>query len=203
MDRSKFYTLDYSGFAYYNISRAYNDLKCNEHLINSLYKVNKPFYNNLFLYSFKIGMSNLKETLKLLAKIKKSSNYSEFYKNIIKNEEIRKLYIELADELEKTEDKPNSINAKYLSMRNDVFHYCTEPDDFDFYKSTTETLIKKNIHINIHENKKGNYDYEYGIDLPLVYGNFGEDQFVEVKNLRKKVIILLKLILNNYYKSLS
>lgn len=203
MKRSKFYTLDYNGFLYYNISRAYNDLFLNNTLFENLYSNKDELAQSSALYIFKNGMSNLKEILKLLRKVKTSSNYKHIYDNWMLDTEIKTLYDSLTDEIEEPKDRPNSINARYLSIRNDVFHYCTDTKDYRFYVDINTKLINNNIDVKINCDTNGDYSYEIGSDLPLTYGTFDNNGLEEINNLRNTIINLLHTILKKYYKSIK
>lgn len=203
--REKFYKPDYTGFAYYNISRLYNDLFINTQMFDSIYKGNKDTENsqlsNMLMYLFKNLVSNLKEGLKLLGTIKRSPYYKELYDNWNTNEEVRKLFEELNDETLKPEEYPDTVNAKYLSFRNDVFHYCVQPKDFELYKKINKTLIDENIDVGIclYDNK---YHYEIGVDMPLAHDIFNETALQEVTVLKEKIMKLLNLILTEYINKL-
>lgn len=201
IERKQFYTSDYDGFAYYNISRLYNDLFINSYMFESVYNGNKENdnseLNNMLMYLFKNLVSNLKEGLKLLGTIMRSPYYKELYTEWNKNEEVRKLFEELNDETLKPEDYPNTINAKYLSFRNDVFHYCVQPKDFDMYKKINKSLIEEKVNVGICklDNK---YHYEIGIDMPLAHDIFNEQALHEVTQLKEKIMRLLNIILTEY-----
>ena len=203
INRSDYYTKDYSGFAYYNLSRLYNDLYINSCLFESIQNSSESdLSKNMILYVFKNLMSNLKEGLKLLGIIKRSPYYNALYQHFLEDNEIKKIFEEIDDETKKPEDYPNTVNFKYLSVRNDVFHYCTKPEDFEVYKSINKTLEVKDINVLI-VNKDKKYCYEFGVDLPLAYGVFNNTSLIEITNLKNKVMHLLNLILTNYFITFS
>ena len=116
-----------------------------------------------------------------------------------KNGRIDKSLNEISDELEKPKNHENTVNAKYLNYRNEVFHYCNETKDFEEYKLIQESLQKQKLNVLIEENDKGGYIHEIGVDIQISNGIFNETTIKEVNELKEKVQLIMREILNDYY----
>ena len=195
IDREKYYKDDYEGFAIFLITRAYNDLQMNTALFNN---VKGKASDEAQIYFFKLLTSHLKETLKVLGTIKRSSRFEGIMQKWERNELIKKILLDIADELEKPKNRPNSINAKYLNFRNEVFHYCIENKDFEEYKSIQKQLKVNGINVLLSKDEKGKYEHELGVDIQISQGIFNEQSIEEVDKLRRKIQTLLREILNDY-----
>jgi len=195
IDRKKYYKDDYEGFAIFLITRAYNDLQINTTLFN---KVKGECSYEAQIYFFKLLTAHLKETLKILGIIKRSDRFKGIMAKWESNIIVKKILIEISDELENPKNNPDTINAKYLNFRNEVFHYCIESKDFDEYKEIQKDLEQKNINVLVEKNEKGKYKHEVGVDIQISQGIFDETTIEEVNGLRKKVQIILREILNDY-----
>ena len=115
------------------------------------------------------------------------------------NKIIDKTLNEISDELENPTTYKDTVNAKYLNYRNEVFHYCNEPKDFEEYKSIQKNLKKQKLNVVIEENNKGAYSHELGVDIQISQSIFNENTVNEVNELKKKVQLILREILNDYY----
>lgn len=195
IDREKYYKDDYEGFAIFLITRAYNDLQINTTLFN---KVKGDASYEARIYFFKLLTAHLKETLKILGTIKRSDRFTGIMAKWENNVLVKRILLEIADELENPRNKPNTINAKYLNFRNEVFHYCIESKDFEEYKDIQEDLKQKNMNVLVSKNKKGQYEHEVGVDIQISQGIFNEKTIEEVDGLRRKVQTILREILNDY-----
>ena len=195
IDRENYYKSDYEGFAIFLITRAYNDLQMNTALFNN---VKGKARDEAQIYFFKLLTSHLKETLKVLETIKNSSRFKGIMQKWERNELIKKILLDISDELEKPKNRPNSVNAKYLNFRNEVFHYCVENKDFEEYKAIQEYLKANDINVLLSKDEKGKYKHEVGVDIQISQSIFNEQSIKEVDNLRKKVQTLLREILNDY-----
>ena len=195
IDREKYYKDDYEGFAIFLITRAYNDLQINTTLFN---KVKGDASYEAQIYFFKLLTAHLKETLKILGTIKRSDRFTGIMATWENNVLVKRILLEIADELENPRNKPNTINAKYLNFRNEVFHYCIESKDFEEYKDIQEDLKQKNMNVLVSKNKKGQYEHEVGVDIQISQGIFNEKTIEEVDGLRRKVQTILREILNDY-----
>ncbi len=195
IDREKYYKDDYEGFAIFLITRAYNDLQINTTLFN---KVKGDASYEAQIYFFKLLTAHLKETLKILGTIKRSDRFTGIMAKWENNVLVKRILLEIADELENPRNKPNTINAKYLNFRNEVFHYCIESKDFEEYKDIQEDLKQKNMNVLVSKNKKGQYEHEVGVDIQISQGIFNEKIIEEVDGLRRKVQTILREILNDY-----
>ncbi len=195
IDREKYYKDDYEGFAIFLITRAYNDLQINTTLFN---KVKGDASYEAQIYFFKLLTAHLKETLKILGTIKRSDRFTGIMAKWENNVLVKRILLEIADELENPRNKPNTINAKYLNFRNEVFHYCIESKDFEEYKDIQEDLKQKNMNVLVSKNKKGQYEHEVGVDIQISQGIFNEKTIEEVDRLRRKVQTILREILNDY-----
>ena len=127
IDRTNYYTEDYEGFAIFLITRAYNDLQINTSLFDGVKGNGKE---EAQIYFFKLLTSHLKETLKLLGIIKRTDRFKGIMNKWRRNKIIDKTLNEISDELEKPTIYKETVNAKYLNYRNEVFHYCNEAKDF-------------------------------------------------------------------------
>lgn len=201
IDRSKYYKEDEEGFMIYLISRLYNDLQINTALYNSISNKNSILNDNAEIYLFKILISHLKEGLKILGIMKRSPRYNKIFAEWENsNEIIDNIMKDISDELENPKNYPNTTNAKFLDIRNEVFHYCIqEHKDYTYYKNCQRNMIdeKYDVCIEIDEFKK--YKYEVGVDMPLTNEFFTDESIAEVNKLKNKVVVLLKEILTNYY----
>lgn len=196
IDRKNYYTKDYEGFAIFLITRAYNDLQINTSLFDGVKGNGKE---EAQIYFFKLLTSHLKETLKLLGVIKRTDRFKGIMKKWRSNKIIDETLNEISDELEKPTTHEDTVNAKYLNYRNEVFHYCNEAKDFEEYKSIQNSLEKQKLNVVIEENSKGVYSHELGVDIQISQGIFDEKTINEVNELKKKVQLILKEILKDYY----
>lgn len=196
IDRKNYYTEDYEGFAIFLITRAYNDLQINTSLFDGVKGNGKE---EAQIYFFKLLTSHLKETLKLLGVIKRTDRFKGIMKKWRSNKIIDETLNEISDELENPTTHKDTVNAKYLNYRNEVFHYCNEAKDFEEYKSIQNSLEKQKLNVVIEENSKGVYSHELGVDIQISQGIFDENTINEVNELKKKVQLILKEILNDYY----
>lgn len=195
--RLNYYTNDRYGFAIYLISRLYNDLNINQQLFKSL-KDQK--YDSIKIYLFKITLAHLKEALKLFGKLTKSLHYNDFYSDMIKDPENKQILDEIKDEFENPKNYPNTVNAKYLNVRNDIFHYGVDNDDFDEYIKIQKELGTKGVFVTLNINND-KYISEIGVDFPKMYNVFDEKSGEEVNQLLNKIIKLCINILSNYSKN--
>ena len=204
IDRNKYYKNDEEGFMIYLISRLYNDLQINTALLKSTTDQDSILSDNAEIYLFKILISHLKEGLKILGIMKRSPKYNNIFNSwISSNQIIKKIVEDISDELENPKEHPDSINAKYLEIRNEVFHYCIQDSsDFECYKTCQQDMINENYDICLEIDKFGKYAYEIGVDVPLTKNIFTIDAMGEVNKLQNKVVILLKEILTDYYKKI-
>lgn len=196
IDRTNYYTEDYEGFAIFLITRAYNDLQINTSLFDGVKGNGKE---EAQIYFFKLLTSHLKETLKLLGIIKRTDRFKGIMNKWRRNKIIDKTLNEISDELEKPTIYKETVNAKYLNYRNEVFHYCNEAKDFEEYKSIQKNLEKEKLNVVIEENDKGFYSHELGVDIQISQGIFNKNTVNEVNELKKKVQLILREILNDYY----
>lgn len=205
ISRNKYYKKDEEGFMIYLVSRLYNDLQINTALLKSATEQDSILSDNAEIYLFKILISHLKEGLKILGIMKRSSKYNTIFNSWINsNPIIKKIVTDISDELENPKEHPDSINAKYLEIRNEVFHYCIqEPSDFECYKTCQQDMINENYDICLEIDKFGKYAYEVGVDVPLTKNIFTIDTMGEVNKLQNKVVVLLKEILTDYYKKVE
>lgn len=197
IDRSEYYKEDYEGFAIFLITRAYNDLQINTSLFNS---VEGKSMEEAQIYFFKLLTSHLRETLKILGVIKRSDRFKEIMNKWRKNTIIDKTISELSDEFEKPSTHKDTVNAKYLDYRNEVFHYCSDSKDYIEYKEIQKNLKSQNLNVVIEEDKGGNYVHEMGVDIQISQGIFNANTVKEVNDLKEKIQLLLREILNDYYK---
>lgn len=196
--RLNYYTNNRYGFAIYLISRLYNDLNINQQLFKSL---KSPKYDSIKIYLFKITLAHLKEALKLFGRLTKSHYYKEFYIDMIKNPENKQIFSEIKDEFENPKDYPNTVNAKYLDVRNDIFHYGIENDDFNEYVKIQGNLDDKEVFVTLNINNNSKYISEIGVDFPKMYNVFDEKSGEEVNQLLNKIIKLCRNILSDYSKN--
>lgn len=198
INREEYYKEDYEGFAIFLVTRAYNDLQMNTSLFDN---VKGKASDEAKIYFFKLLTAHLKETLKILGTIKRSDRFLGIMKKWENNKLVKQILGEISDELEKPREKPNTVNAKYLDFRNEVFHYCTKSVDFEEYKSIQKDLKKKDLNVLISKNKTGKYEHEIGVDIQISQGVFYDENAIkEVNNLRIKVQTVLKEILIDYLK---
>ena len=198
--REIYYTNDYDGFAIYLVSKIYNDLLISDRLFNSI--SNEHELSDISkIYLFKLNISHLKESLKLFGKLISSENFVSFYTSIKDNCEIVKLLDDIHDELGNPNDYPNTVNAKYLDIRNTVFHYGTLPCDYEKYLENQSDLCAQNIDVKIVLDDNNKYVYEIGTDFPQIYSIFDSGSIVEIRKLLSKVIKICQLILNSYIES--
>lgn len=205
IDRNKYYKEDEEGFMIYLISRLYNDLQINTALLKSITDQDSILSDNAEIYLFKILISHLKEGLKILGIMKTSPKYNKIFNSWINsNTVIKKIVTDISEELEEPKEHPNSVNARFLEIRNEVFHYCIkQPSDFEYYKLCQKDMIDENYDICLEIDKFGRYAYEIGVDVPITKNIFTIDAMSEVNKLQNKVVILLKEILTDYYKKMA
>lgn len=196
INRKKYYKEDYEGFAIFLITRAYNDLQINTSLFDSVKGEGKE---EAQIYFFKLLTSHLKETLKLLGIIKRANRFKGIMEKWKSNKLVDKTLNEILDELENPTIYKNTVNAKYLNFRNEVFHYCNETKDFEEYKLIQSNLEKQKLNVVIEENNKGVYSHEVGVDIQISQGIFNENTINEVNELKNKVQLILRETLNDYY----
>lgn len=201
LDRSKYYKEDEEGFMIYLLSRLYNDLQINTALYNSISNKNNILSDNAEIYLFKILISHLKEGLKILGIMKRSPKYNTILsKWINSNKIIDEIMKDISDELENPKNYPNTTNARFLDIRNEVFHYCIqEAKDYIYYKNCQKDMINERFDVCIETDKFEKYKYEVGVDMPLTKNVFTEEAIEEVNKLKNKVVVLLKEILTDYY----
>lgn len=200
-DRSKYYKEDEEGFMIYLLSRLYNDLQINTALYNSISNKNNILSDNAEIYLFKILISHLKEGLKILGIMKRSPKYNTILsKWINSNKIIDEIMKDISDELENPKNYPNTTNARFLDIRNEVFHYCIQDSkDYIYYKNCQKDMIDERFDVCIETDKFEKYKYEVGVDMPLTKNVFTEEAIEEVNKLKNKVVVLLKEILTDYY----
>lgn len=205
IDRNKYYKEDEEGFMIYLISRLYNDLQINTALLKSITDQDSILSDNAEIYLFKILISHLKEGLKILGIMKTSPKYNKIFNSWINsNTVIKKIVTDISEELEEPKEHPNSVNARFLEIRNEIFHYCIkQPSDFEYYKLCQKDMIDENYDICLEIDKFGRYAYEIGVDVPITKNIFTIDAMSEVNKLQNKVVILLKEILTDYYKKMA
>lgn len=196
INRKKYYKEDYEGFAIFLITRAYNDLQINTSLFDSVKGEGKE---EAQIYFFKLLTSHLKETLKLLGIIKRADRFKGIMEKWRNNKLVDETLNEISNELEKPTIYKNTVNAKYLNFRNEVFHYCNEAKDFEEYKLIQSNLEKQKLNVVIEENNKGVYSHEIGVDIQISQGIFNANTINEVNELKNKVQLILREILNDYY----
>lgn len=196
INRKKYYKEDYEGFAIFLITRAYNDLQINTSLFDSVKGEGKE---EAQIYFFKLLTSHLKETLKLLGIIKRADRFKGIMEKWRNNKLVDETLNEISNELEKPTIYKNTVNAKYLNFRNEVFHYCNEAKDFEEYKLIQSNLEKQKLNVVIEENNKGVYSHEVGVDIQISQGIFNANTINEVNELKNKVQLILREILNDYY----
>lgn len=196
IEREKYYKNNYEGFAIFLVTRAYNDLQINTSLFESLKDEGNE---EAQIYLFKLLTAHLKETLKILGIIKRSDRFKGIMNKWRQNLLVDKIFDEISEELEKPSMHPNTVNAKYLDFRNDVFHYCSDTKDFEEYKVIQNDLKQKNINVLIQSSKENKYLHELGVDIQISQGIFNQDTIKEVNNLKIKVQTILKEILNDYF----
>lgn len=201
LDRSKYYKEDEEGFMIYLLSRLYNDLQINTALYNSISNKNNILSDNAEIYLFKILISHLKEGLKILGIMKRSPKYNKIlFKWIDSNKIVDQIMKDISDELENPKNYPNTTNARFLDIRNEVFHYCIqEVKDYIYYKNCQKDMIDERFDVCIETDKFEKYKYEVGVDMPLTKNVFTEEAIEEVNKLKNKVVVLLKEILTDYY----
>lgn len=201
LDRSKYYKEDEEGFMIYLLSRLYNDLQINTALYNSISNKNNILSDNAEIYLFKILISHLKEGLKILGIMKRSPKYNKiFSKWINSNKIVDQIMKDISDELESPKNYPSTVNARFLDIRDEVFHYSIkETKDYIYYKNCQRDMIDKKFDVCIETDKFEKYKYEVGVDMPLAKNVFTEEAIEEVNKLKNKVVVLLKEILTDYY----
>lgn len=201
LDRSKYYKEDEEGFMIYLLSRLYNDLQINTALYNSISNKNNILSDNAEIYLFKILISHLKEGLKILGIMKRSPKYNTILsKWINSNKIIDEIMKDISDELENPKNYPNTTNARFLDIRNEVFHYCIQDSkDYIYYKNCQKDMIDERFDVCIETDKFEKYKYEVGVDMPLTKNVFTEEAIEEVNKLKNKIVVLLKEILTDYY----
>ena len=201
LDRSKYYKEDEEGFMIYLLSRLYNDLQINTALYNSISNKNNILSDNAEIYLFKILISHLKEGLKILGIMKRSPKYNKiFSKWINSNKIVDQIMKDISDELESPKNYPSTVNARFLDIRDEVFHYSIkETKDYIYYKNCQRDMIDKKFDVCIETDKFEKYKYEVGVDMPLAKNVFTEEAIEEVNKLTNKVVVLLKEILTDYY----
>lgn len=200
IDRAQYYKADYEGFAIFLITRAYNDLQINSSMFES---VKGKLSGEVQIYLFKLLTAHLKETLKLLAKIKSSGRFNGIMTKWEKNPIVKKCLTDISDELENPNDYKNTINAKYLNFRNEVFHYGSNSNDFEEYKKIQQELNDKKLDVLIRKDNSNKYIHEIGVDIQISQGIFDEQAIEEVNNLKTKVQLILREILNDYLNEQS
>ena len=195
--RKDYYTEDYEGFAIFLITRAYNDLQMNISLFDGVKGKGKE---EAQIYFFKLLIAHLKEALKLLGVMKSADKFKGIMDKWRGNLIVDKTLTEISSELEKPSDHEETVNARYLDFRNEVFHYGSENKDFKQYKSVQRNLEKQEFNVVIEEDKNGKYVHELGVDIQISQGIFNEESINEVNELKEKVQLVLREILNDYYK---
>lgn len=120
---------------------------------------------------------------------------------MIKNAENKQIFDEIKDEFENPKDYHSTVNAKYLDVRNDIFHYGIENDDFNEYIKFKRKLDDKGVFVTLNINNDNKYISEIGVDFPKIYNSFDEKSGEEVNQLLNKIIKLCRNILSNYSKS--
>ena len=103
---------------------------------------------------------------------------------------------------ENPKNYPNTINAKYLNVRNDIFHYGTEPDDYTEYCDIQKKMEDEKINVLL-KIKNDKYLDEVGVDYPKISNAFNEVNGEEVYQLLGNVIKLCRNILTDYYKKMT
>ena len=61
-------------------------------------------------------------------------------------------------------------------------------------------MEKQKFNVVIEEDKNGKYVHELGVDIQISQGIFNEESINEVNELKEKVQLVLREILNDYYK---
>jgi hypothetical protein len=205
IERDSYYIENNEGFMIFLLSRLYNDLQIDTALVNSI-KDDSDISDGAKIYLFKILISHLKEGLKILGKMKRSPKYNSTLISWSDNNPIiAEILKEISDELENPTYHKDTVNNRYLNIRNEVFHYCTDdPKDFEFYKEVQENMIKQNLtKVYLKFDEKGKYKYELGIDVPIIGEKFNNSSLTEVNALKEKVLILVKEILTDYNKKFN
>lgn len=200
IEREKYYKNDYEGFAIFLVTRAYNDLQLNTSLFN---RIDGSAREEAQIYFFKLLASHLKETLKVLGVIKKKDRFKGVMDKWRKNKLVNQIMDEIKDELENTSVYTDTVNAKYLDFRNEVFHYCNGEKDFVEYNKIQKQLEEQDINVIILQNDKNKYEHEIGVDIQISQGIFNEEALREVTDLKEKVQLLLKEILNDYFNNIE
>lgn len=182
-----------------NSNNIYENLVKNEHNKHIVVKKLYLGKEEAQIYFFKLLTSHLKETLKLLGIIKRADKFKGIMEKWRDNKLVDETLNEISNELEKPTIYKNTVNAKYLNFRNEVFHYCNEVKDFEEYKLIQSDLEKQKLNVVIEENNKGVYSHEVGVDIQTSQGIFNANTINEVNELKNKVQLILREILNDYY----
>ncbi len=195
IERSKYYSNDKFGNMLFNITRCFNDMKIAKSLINSVNIGNFPseeIKTSYSLYAAKLYFAHLKECLKLLNVLYEKADFNNYFCN----DDIRHEFKSIEKELRVDND---SLNKKYLDIRNDVFHYSIiKGTDVLAFVEANNKLINNGfnkIHIESSDNL---YQYELASDV-LTLTKYFNCQVIpeEITLLYNKALKILQKILTN------
>lgn len=195
IERSKYYSNDKFGNMLFNITRCFNDMKIAKSLINSVNIGNFPseeMKTSYSLYVAKLYFAHLKECLKLLTILYTKVDFNNYFCN----NDIRQELKSIEKELNVDDD---SLNKKYLDIRNDVFHYAIiKGTDVSAFVEANNNLIKNGfnrIHIETSNNL---YQHELASDV-LTLTKYFNCQVIpkEITLLYNKALQILQKILTN------
>ncbi len=195
IDRSKYYSNDKFGNMLFNITRCFNDMKIAKSLINSVNIGNFPSEKikiSYSLYVAKLYFAHLKECLKLLDIIRTKADFNHYFCN----DDIRQEFKSIENELNVDDD---SLNKKYLDIRNDVFHYAIiKGKDVLAFVEANNNLIKNGFNKIYIESSNGLYQYELASDVLTLTKYFNCQEIPEeITLLYDKSLKILQKILTN------
>lgn len=195
IERSKYYSNDKFGNMLFNITRCFNDMKIAKSLINSVNIGNFPseeIKTSYSLYVAKLYFAHLKEGLKLLNILCTKVDFNNYFCN----DDIRKEFNSIKNELNVDDE---SLNKKYLDIRNDVFHYAIiKGTDVSSFVEANNNLINNGFN-KIHIESSNNlYQYELASDV-LTLTKYFNCQVIpeEITLLYNNVLNILQKILTN------
>lgn len=197
IERSKYYSNDKFGNMLFNITRCFNDMKIAKSLINSVNIGNfssEEIKTSYSLYAAKLYFAHLKECLKLLNILYTKVDFNNYFCN----DDIRQELKLIENELNVDDD---SLNKKYLDIRNDVFHYAIiKGTDVSAFVEANNNLINNGFN-KIHiESSNNSYQYELASDV-LTLTKYFNCQVIpkEITLLYNKTLKILQKILTNIY----
>lgn len=144
-------------------------------------------------YYFKINIGHLREAHNLIRKSFENKKMSNYLKSV---KDVHQMFDEIVN-INDGDNKDSFGKAVLFNIRNNVFHYPDELDDFKVFEQVIDDLyenrfVTKAILSN-HENEGFSQDYQFADEIQLnVIEKIGQDykNELEFENLVQKISLL-------------